>query len=209
MAVDNVEFPRELAYGSSGGPRFNTLVTKLASGFEGRQQQWERALLTFDAAPAVLDKDRLATLLKFFYARRGRARGFLYYDYMDFTSSADNQSAPVNTDQILGTGDGVKQTFQLIKTYSDAGASYTRDITRPVTGTLVVSLNNVNQPSGWTLNSLGQLFFTTAPGNGVVVKAGFQFLVPVRFDTDFLETAIEYYQGYNSASVPIVEMREI
>ena len=209
MAIDNVEFPRELSYGSSGGPRFNTIVTKLSSGFEGRQQQWERALLEFDAAPAILDKDRLATLLKFFYARRGRARGFLFHDYTDFTSASDNQSAPTATDQICGTGNGVNQTFQLQKTYSDSEATYTRDITQPVPGTVLVSLNNTPQPSGWTLNSLGQIFFSTAPAVGVVVKAGFEFWVPVRFDTDFLETTLASYEGYDAASVPIVELREV
>lgn len=209
MAVDNIEFPRELAYGSSGGPKFSTIVTKLTSGFEGRQQQWERALLEFDAAPAILDKARLATLIQFFYARRGRARGFLFHDYTDFTSAANNQDAPTNLDQVLGSGDGVNQTFQLIKTYSDAEASYTRDITQPVPGTVLVSLNNVAQPSGWVLNSLGQIFFATAPSLGVVVKAGFEFRVPVRFDTDYLETTLASYEGYDAASVPIVEMREV
>jgi uncharacterized protein (TIGR02217 family) len=206
MPIDNIEFPSELAYGSSGGPQFNTIVTKLSSGFEGRQQQWERAMLQYDAAPAIHDEQRLATLLKFFYARKGRARGFKFLDRMDFTSNpTDNQSPPTNVDQIIGTGNGVKQTFQLKKIYSDSGATYERDITQPVTGTVVISLNNVAQPSGWTLNSLGQIFFSTAPAAGVIVKAGFEFRVPVRFDTDFLDTSIDYYQ----ASVPIVELREV
>lgn len=209
MPIDDVEFPRELAYGSSGGPQFSTVVTKLTSGFEGRQQQWERALLQFDAAPAVLNKERLATLLRFFYARRGRARGFKFLDYMDFTSAADNQSAPTATDQIIGIGDGVKQTFQLRKVYSDDGAEYERGISQPVADTVVISLNDVAQGSGWTLLSLGKVFFDVAPPVGVVVKAGFEFRVPVRFDTDFLETSITFYEGYEAASVPLIELREV
>lgn len=207
--IDEVEFPRELAYGTSGGPVFNTLVTRLSSGFEGRQQQWSHARIQYDAAPAILDVDRLATLLKFFYARRGRARGFLFHDHTDFTSASDNQSAPSATDQLLGTGDGVTQTFQLVKHYGDTAATYTRDISRPVANSILVSLDNAAQGSGWALNDLGQIFFTVAPANGVLVKAGFEFLVPVRFDTDFLETSIESYEGYNATSVPIIEMREV
>jgi uncharacterized protein (TIGR02217 family) len=207
--IDEVEFPRELAYGTSGGPVFSTLVTRLSSGFEGRQQQWSHARLQFDAAPAVLNVDRLATLLKFFYARRGRARGFLFHDYTDHTSAADNQSPPTALDQVIGTGDGVTQSFQLVKNYGDAGATYTRDISRPVAASVLVSLDNVPQGSGWALNSLGQVFFSTAPASGVIIKAGFEFLVPVRFDTDFLETSIESYEGYNATGVPIIEMREV
>ena len=74
---------------------------------------------------------------------------------------------------------------------------------------MLVSLNNVPQASGWALNSLGQIFFSTAPAAGVIIKAGFEFLVPVRFDTDFLETSIESYEGYNATGVPIIEMREV
>lgn len=207
--IDEVEFPRELAYGTAGGPVFSTLVTRLASGFEGRQQQWSHARLQFDAAPAVLDKERLAVLLKFFYARRGRSRGFLFHDYTDFTSADNHQDAPAATDQLIGVGDGVEQTFQLVKHYGDSEATYTRDISRPVADSILVSLNNVPQGSGWALNSLGQIFFSVAPGVGVQVKAGFEFLVPVRFDTDFLETSIESYEGYNATTVPIIELREV
>lgn len=207
--IDEVEFPRELAYGTSGGPVFSTLVTRLSSGFEGRQQQWSSARLQFDAAPAVLDRERLAALLKFFYARRGRARGFLFHDYTDFSTAPDNQSAPSATDHLLGVGDGVTQSFQLVKHYGDDGASYARDISRPVPGSILVSLDNVPQTSGWSLESLGRVFFSVAPPSGVQVRAGFEFLIPVRFDTDFLETSIESYEGYNATSVPLIEMREV
>ena len=46
-----------------------------------------------------------------------------------------------------------------------------------------------------------------APATGVAVTAGFQFFVPVRFDTDTLPVTIEDYGIGGSNSIKLVEVR--
>src|SRR5690606_40500440 len=45
------------------------------------------------------------------------------------------------TDQAIGTGDGGTTGFQLVKTYGGAFAPWTRDIVKPVAGTVVVAVD--------------------------------------------------------------------
>jgi hypothetical protein len=47
-----------------------------------------------------------------------------------------------------------------------------------------VFLNNVNQPSGWSLSVPNSLVFATAPGPGVSVAATFTYAFECRFDSD-------------------------
>ncbi len=49
--------------------------------------------------------------------------------------------------------------------------------------------------------------FTDAPDVGVVVTAGFEFDVPVRFDTDRIQTSVASFQAGDVPSVPVVEVR--
>ena len=53
-----------------------------------------------------------------------------------------------------------------------------------VTGVSKVFLNNVNQPSGWSLSAPNSLVFTTAPGPGVSIAATFTYAFECRFDSD-------------------------
>jgi uncharacterized protein (TIGR02217 family) len=45
-----------------------------------------------------------------------------------------------------------------------------------------------------------------APGIGVVVKAGFQFDVPVRFDSDMMDVSWENWQAMGT-QITLVEIR--
>ena len=43
MAFDEVVFPLQVDYGSSGGPVFSTNVLTVMGGFEKRNQNWAEA----------------------------------------------------------------------------------------------------------------------------------------------------------------------
>jgi len=45
------------------------------------------------------------------------------------------------------------------------------------------------------------------PADGAVVKAGFTFDCPVRFDTDHLEIDLAAFEAGSVPSVPLVEIR--
>ncbi len=45
------------------------------------------------------------------------------------------------------------------------------------------------------------------PTSGVAVTAGFEFDVPVRFDTDRIQTSVASFQAGDVPTVPVVEVR--
>jgi uncharacterized protein (TIGR02217 family) len=81
-------------------------------------------------------------------------------------------------------------------------------ITKPVGGTVKVYLDDIEQLSGWSVDTTtGIVTFSTAPALGVEVTADFEFDVPVRFDTDHMAVTIESYRLHNWQQIPIVEVK--
>jgi uncharacterized protein (TIGR02217 family) len=113
---------------------------------------------------------------------------------------------------MLGTGDGSRATFQLIRRYGAVHAPYERPITKPVAGTVLVSSVGLAQIEGtdFDLDAIsGTLTFRPGhiPGPGALVTAGFEFDVPVRFDTDRLEVNLSGFRHGAIPAIPIVEIR--
>ena len=62
--------------------------------------------------------------------------------------------------------------------------------------------------SGWTVDTTtGSVTFATAPGAGVPITAGFEFDVPVRFDTDMLDVTLDIERLGSITSIPLLEIR--
>jgi uncharacterized protein (TIGR02217 family) len=77
-----------------------------------------------------------------------------------------------------------------------------------VAGTVRVALGGVEQLSGWTVDTTtGIVSFTTAPGSGVAVTAGFEFDVPVRFDSDSMDVNLDIERLGSITSIPLMEIR--
>jgi uncharacterized protein (TIGR02217 family) len=73
-----------------------------------------------------------------------------------------------------------------------------------------VSVGRQPLPEGleWTLDAvMGVVTFSHAPGVGAEVRAGFEFDVPVRFDTDRIQTSVASFQAGEVPNVPVVEVR--
>ena len=146
-------------------------------------------------------------MVAFFEARNGRLHGFRYKDWADYKSALPSQAITA-TDQQIGTGTGSLKTFQLSKRYASGAQSWARTITKPVSGTVRIALGTVEQMSGWTLDTTtGVITFTTAPAGGVIVRAGFEFDVPVRFDTDTLDVTLDIERLGSITSIPLLEIR--
>jgi uncharacterized protein (TIGR02217 family) len=200
----DVVFPLALAEGASGGPMFSTQVVTSVSGHEQRNIDWAQARLRFDAGPGVRSEDDLATLIAFFRARQGRAFAFRFRDPFDHSSNAA-VAMPTPTDQRLGTGDGVRTDFELVKTY---GEGEVRRITRPEAGSVRVAIDGIEQTAGWSLRGLGTVTFEIAPAAGALVTAGFRFDVPVRFADDAIEASLAGWRAGDMPSAAIIEVRE-
>ena len=207
MAFHEVRFPDNISRGARGGPERRTQIVELASGDEERNASWADSRRRYDVAYGIRRADDLAAVVAFFEARNGRLHGFRYKDWADYKSALPLQAITA-TDQQIGTGTGSLQTFQLAKRYTSGAQTWVRTIAKPVAGTVRVALGMVEQMSGWTVDTTtGVITFTTAPANGVIVRAGFEFDVPVRFDSDMLDVTLDVERLGSITSIPLLELR--
>jgi len=205
-AFQEISLPSGLAKGARGGPRRKTTVVTLDSGFEERNASWANSRREWDLGYALTDAASLHALIEFFEARNGRLYGFRFRDFSDDRSVAPT-SAISATDQVIGTGDAVTTAFQLVKTYGTL-SPWVRTISKPVAGSVLIALDGAPQGSGWSVDTTtGIVTFDVAPGASVVVTAGYKFEVPVRFDTDQLDIAMDYEIAGEIPAVRIVEIR--
>jgi uncharacterized protein (TIGR02217 family) len=202
-AFEDVRFPVALGRQASVEPAFSTAIVTTAAGAEQRNSEWADARLRFDAGPGVRGEADLHALIAFFRARRGAAVGFRFEDPFDHSSNGMT-GAPGAGDQRLGVGDGMRTGFALVKRYE----GQERRITRPVAGSVRVSVAGVERATGWVLEPLGVVRFDVAPAAGAEVRAGYRFDVPVRFAEDRLSLGRATFAAGEIASVPLIEVRE-
>jgi uncharacterized protein (TIGR02217 family) len=204
-------FPDDIAYGSSGGPSYLTNIIEYYSGKESRNSVWTYPRHHFNAAYGVRSMSDLEDLIAYFHVAKGRANSFRVKDFADFKSCKTEQTVSA-LDQVIGAGDGTTGSdgtaaFQLIKTYS-SGSTTSRLIQKPVIGTVVVAIDDTPTLYFTVDTTTGIITFTTGhiPLVGEVITAGYEFDVPVRFDTDSLSTELTYYQQGN-IDVPLIEVK--
>lgn len=209
MAFHEVRFPANLSFGSVGGPERRTEVVALTNGFEERNTPWAEARRRYDAGIGLRSLDDIAELIAFFEARQGQLHGFRWKDWADYKSA--RPSAPVAfDDQLIGLGDGLTAGFQLAKTYASGGVSQVRMIRKPVAGTVRIGLQGDELQEGvhWAVDpGTGIVTFASPPAVGERITAGFEFDVPVRFDTDRIQVSVASFQAGDVPQVPVVEVR--
>lgn len=203
----DILFPIEISYGSKGGPEFNTTVLSLASGFEKRNVNWSQLRCKYDVAHGVKTMEQMTELLAFFIARQGKAYSFRFKDFLDYQVAS----------QVIGTGNGTKTAFQLVKTYISGSYTYTRLITKPVVGTITgvhaggtVYTENVGGGGGFHVDyTTGILTFNQPVSNGVDLIVGTaEFDTHVRFDIDHFDATHDQWETMSWTSVPLVEVKE-
>jgi uncharacterized protein (TIGR02217 family) len=209
MAFHDVRFPTNLSFGSVGGPERRTEVVTLSNGFEERNTPWEHSRRRYDAGAGLRSTDDVSILIAFFEARRGKLHAFRWKDWSDHKSCLPSRTISTD-DQEIGRGDGIETVFQLIKTYSSGSYSYARPIRKPVEGSVRIAI--ANDPKVETVeytvdHSTGVITFETPPDIGAQITAGYEFDVPVRFDTDSLLTTFGTYQAGDVPDVPVAEVR--
>ena len=208
MNFHEVRFPAALSVGSSGGPERRTEIVTLRNGFEERNSPWVHSRRRYDAGLGVRSLDDLAELVAFFEARHGQLYGFRWKDWTDFKSCAPSET-PRGTDQPIGTGDGAATAFDLGKTYRSGSQSYVRPVRKPVEETVRVAVSGVAlAPGAFTVDAAnGRVHLAAAPADGAPVTAGFEFDVPVRFDSDRITTSLAGFAAGEIPSIPVVEVR--
>lgn len=203
----DISFPLSLAFGAGGGPSRMTEITQLASGAEHRNTPHALSRRRYNAGAGITTLDQLHDLISFFEARLGQLYSFRFRDPLDFQSCKPSET-PKATDQLIGIGDGEQTVFGLVKNYDDAGGSYERPISKPVSESVLIALNGTVLPAPqFSVNALtGQVVFQTSPASGTVITAGFIFDVQVRFDTGQLDLALEAFGAGQAANIPLIEV---
>lgn len=209
MAFHEIRFPANLSFGSVGGPERRTEIVTLSNGFEERNSPWAHSRRSYDAGVGLRSLDDVERLIAFFEARAGRLHGFRWKDWSDFKSCPASRR-PAYDDQPIGTGDGVGRVFTLSKIYESGGISYLRPIAKPVEGTVLVGIQGHAQAEAVHFeidSATGTVTFADPPAEGALITAGFEFDVPVRFDTDAIQVSVQSFQAGNLPQVPVVEVR--
>lgn len=210
MSFHEISFPLETALKASGGPERRTDIVTVSSGREQRNQRWAHSRRRFDAGYGVKSFADLARIIAFFEERRGRLHGFRFRDRLDWKSCLPGGGISA-TDQPLGTGDGARLPFQLVKRYGAAHAPYDRIIAKPAPGSVRVAVAGQEKAVGVDCDvdpATGLITFRpgAAPPAGAAVTAGYAFDVPVRFDTDFLDIDIEAFEAGAIPKIPLIEI---
>ena len=213
-AFHEVLFPLDIALKSAGGPERRTEIVALGSGREERNTRWAHSRRRYDAGYGIKTLDALGAVVAFFEERRGRLYGFRWRDRLDHASAASGVSgvSVSPTDQVIGTGDGAADTFQLVKTYGGIYAPYQRPIVKAVPGSVRVAVagSEVEEGTAFTCDTAtGVVTFLPGhgPSMGQAVTAGFLFDVPVRFDTDYLEVDLSAFAAGAIPKIPLLEIK--
>lgn len=209
MDFHEVRFPPSLSFGSIGGPQRRTDVVTLANGFEERNTPWAHSRRAYDAGLGMRSIDDVHEVLAFFEARMGQMHAFRWKDWADFKSGPAGQDV-VFTDQSIAIGDGVQTAYQIVKNYRSGEQSYKRPITKPVKGTVRVGVEQDEYQDGVEYSvdpSTGVITFAHPPDLGMEIFAGYEFDVPVRFDTDRILTSVASFQAGQVPDVPVIEVR--
>mgnify|MGYP001603303152 CR=1 FL=1 len=215
LGFHEVRLDTNESYGSSGGPGFVNVVFESDSRHDQVVQRGAVARHRFDISKSLKDLSDLAIVKDFYLARNGSANGWRLKDWWDYHSNPANPTyndaqGVADQDCIPALGTGSLTQFQLSKRYTSGPTSYVRPIYKPVDGTTQVWLDAVEQTTGWSVDTTtGLVTFTVAPGNGVTVKASFEFDVPVRFDQSadrLLSATINDFASGTIGSIVAVEI---
>src|SRR5712691_6513880 len=120
-AFHEMLFPLDIALKSAGGPERKTEIVALGSGREERNARWAHSRRRYDAGYGVKTFAALSAVVAFFEERRGRLTGFRWRDRLGHASALPG-AAVTALDQAIGTGDGTRIAFQLVKTYGGVHA---------------------------------------------------------------------------------------
>ena len=223
--LTDVRLPTDIERGAIGGPRFNTTVLELDSGFEKRNQNWQDTRGEWDAGyslfikfqqdPTIVGLD-VDELIHFFYVVAGKANSWRFKDWSDFEVGMEN-----GTDidaQFIAFGDDATVLFPLFKRYTFATAApHDRLLTKIVTASYRFYLEGVLQveTTDFTIDiDTGLLTMVVAPastgGSGPsseeILTGRWEFDAHARLDIDDLKINMEMFNAGSWPNIPIVEL---
>lgn len=217
MAFLDIYMPDEVpGYPCVSAPRTKTTIQVNAGGGERTNQEWEHPLHKFILPEGVRDWGVVQNLGKMWRITAGPANSFAWRDPLDFSSgdllapNPDVEPVPTIADQLIGSGTGFTDAYQLVKTYSYGGFEYERLIYLPILTSVVVGIDGVLvDEADYTVSRPGGIItFDTPPDDDTVITAGFLFDVEVRFESDdAFEGILRTWQAGGFADITLIEKR--
>lgn len=197
MSFLEIRFPESIAFNSSSILEFNTTIIKSKNGYEQRNINWNTNKMKFNIINGIKTKAELDEVITFFRNVRGAGYGFRFKDWTDY--QAENQ--------YIGVGNGKTKEFQLIKSYrvSD-NIVYYRKITKPVISTVRVFINDIESKDFNIDLTTGLITLNIAPEIDSIIKANFEFDVPVRFENDIMEITMNSINSGNIKDITLIEI---
>ena len=205
MSFHNVRLPEDVERNAVGGRSFRTDVKTLFSGRERRNVEWARARGDWDIGYGIQYLTELETVRDFFYARKGKAYGFRFKDWSDYTIG-DNIT---DTEQNVGVGDGIIASFDVFKRYTDAGGTYDHPATRLVSGTIRYFESGTEVFSNWSVDiNTGVITRSPVLPDTIIVGVIVEYDMPVRFLTDKLDINLKVFNVGSIPAIPVQELKE-
>lgn len=193
MSFQDVRLSECVELGFSGGPEWNTLITAMANGAEGRNAEWSMPHYKYTADYTVLNPVNQNEIRAAFLAMLGRVHSFRFKDWSDYLCD----------DEPLGVGDGASTARQLKKYYTFGPATLARDIILPISSTVVVKANGT--PISVSVDDeTGKLTPSTSWPSGQVLTVSCEFDVRVRFGQDYYPFTMPT-QNIAQVSIDLVE----
>ena len=192
MAFYEIQFPSSVSFGAQGGPGYRTDVVVVSSGAETRNVTWAQARRRYDVSFAARLPTASDAVKAFFHNMRGRAHGFRFKDWTDFSAvAAEGKFVALGGTQ-----------FQAYKRYTSGSQTYDRIIQKGIATWSI---------TGGTLSAIDYNTGIVTMTSGTPTAWAGSFDVPCRFDTDELSGVIidrsssGLIVGWQS--IPIVEIR--
>jgi uncharacterized protein (TIGR02217 family) len=177
---ESPRFPDAVAFGATGGPQWATPVVTTFGQGEQRNQRWAMPLYAYEVDLEHKASTEVLAFLAFFATiAQGEMHGFRYHDV--------NPGEDTGTNELIGTGDGSRTSFQLVKNYTYEAATFSRTITKPIGGTVAIALDGSPTAAFTVDTTTGLVTMASAPGGGVLVRASYQFDVPVQLRIPSME----------------------
>lgn len=218
MAFEEVVLPQTILLGSSGGPVWDVDVMEYGQGSRYVNIKVNQSRYRFSLRHVVERTDIFSNIIQFFEAMGGPATGFLLDNWLD--NSTAMGGTPTATDMTLGTGDGTTTVFNLSRQYTQGGASNSRRIYKPKTGTVLIAgsgspeiaytitYDTQTSPVAEALVSTtaGTVTFATAPADGAPLTWGGEYYYPVALEGNAMDGIVGPDKWYELSSMSLVEL---
>lgn len=218
MIIIDTPFPERISFGARSEPEWSTELAATVAGFEATNQNWSNAKHAFDVSLSVRTADDYIAVRAHFHSARGRAKGFLFKDPLDFEVAA--------ADGVSDEAEASSSGFQMFKRYGSGADVYLRKITRPVSGTVQIFRTRGASTTDVTGSATidygddstdepGGTFDVSGDAPGDIYTWAGEFRVPCRYGVDRLPSVIVNKQPGSDGqllvqcdSIPVYEIRD-